>query len=191
MGYFYTVASPGTSFTTGKCMLGIFNGPGSGKVIKVYRMWLLNNQTVAVGSNLFNYMSFYRFTTGSGGLYVAPVKHDTTNPTPPPEIVTSTNMNYTTQVRLKRFLWSSDEPLAAEGNATAGSAGIDEWETIPAFNRQLDHRWSYTDTTVEPIILREGYGLGLVCDAAYTSAASPALSTPVGTADIFMEFEMV
>jgi hypothetical protein len=136
-------------------------------------------------------MSIWRFSTGSGGLAVPALKHDSISPNTPAALVCSQGLNYTKDRLFKQFLWSSDEPIASEGNATLGSSGIDEWETVPALNMCINNSWSYTNTTVEPYILREGYGMGIICDSAWTQVASPVLTAPVGSADFFIEFEMV
>jgi hypothetical protein len=44
----FTAAATGATFASNKSMLGLFNGAGSGRVLRVYRIWCLNNQTSAV-----------------------------------------------------------------------------------------------------------------------------------------------
>jgi hypothetical protein len=69
MANIYTITAPATPFLQNRCMIGIFNGVGSGKVIKIYRIAALNNQTVAVtGVNAI--LKIVRISTGSGGLIV-------------------------------------------------------------------------------------------------------------------------
>lgn len=178
MANFITITAPGASFGVSKCMLGLFNGAGSGLILRVYRAWLLNNQTVAI-TGLNNLMRVDRLTTGSGGIDVLPIRHDSNTSTLPSEVVCATNLSFTTEVTLKRFFWSSDEPVAT------GAATIDELEVNPSFTQVIDHRWSYFSSTVQPYVLREGYGLGIICENCY-SAGTP--STPVGSVDLFMEF---
>lgn len=172
----YTITAPGVSFLLNKCCLGIFNGVGSGKIVRLYRVLILNNQTVAV-TGIANIFSLQRFTTGSGGLAVIPVKHDTESPSLPAQIVTSTNMNYTTEVTLRRIAWSSDEPLAGDGNNT------DEFQTIPSINTVWDCSYSYINENIEPLVLREGYGAGIVLTSAFSAAI-------VGSADFAFEFSV-
>lgn len=170
----YTITAPGVSFIQNKCCLGIFNGVGSGKVIRLYRATILNNQTVAV-TGIANLFSLQRFTTGSGGIAVVPVKHDTTASSLPAQIITSTNMNFTPEVTLRSIGWSSDEPIASD------SSNIDEFQTVPSLNIVWDCSQSYINEAIEPLVLREGYGAGLVL----TSAASASI---VGSADFAFEF---
>jgi ribosomal protein L24 len=152
-------------------MIGIFNGTGSGKVVKVYRVTALNNQTVAVaGVNVI--FKLVKISTGSGGLYLTPVKHDSTSPVVPSQVVCATNMSYTTSGLLRNLYWSNDEPL--QTTATTN----DEFELIPKFQTLWES--SYKDTSVQPIILREGQGVALTNSTA----------TAVGIADFFIEFTM-
>lgn len=178
MANFITISAPGASFGVAKCMLGLFNGAGSGLILRVYRIWMLNNQTVAV-TGLNNLMRVDRLTTGSGGIDLLPIRHDTNTSTLPSEIVCATNLSFTSQSTLRRFFWSSDEPVAT------GPATIDELQVNPGFTAVVDHTWSYYSSTVQPYVLREGYGLGVICENAYSAGS---ISTPVGSADLFMEF---
>jgi hypothetical protein len=179
MANIYTIASPGTAFVQDKCMIGIYNGAGSGKVVRVYRIYQLNAQTAAItGTN--NIMELWRFSSGSGGLAVQIVKHDSQSVSPPSQIIASTGMSYTNNDLFRRYFWSSDEPVATDVTT------IDEIQVIPWFGCIYDYSTSYINSTIEPIVLREGYGIGLVHKGAYTSAG--VITTPVGSCDVFIEF---
>jgi hypothetical protein len=69
-------------------------------------------------------------------------------------------------------MWSTDEPNA--GNNPTGAVSIDEIECYPAINKIWDS--SYGDSNVEPIVCREGFGVGLV-----------NVGTLTGRCDIFFE----
>ena len=169
MAHIYTIAAAATPFLLNRCMIGIFNGAGSGKVIKIYRITALNNQTVAVtGVNAI--LKIQKISTGSGGLYLTPTKHDSQSPAVPSQIVCATNMSYTPAALIRN--WSNDEPL----QTTAGS--VDEFELIPRFQNLWEA--SYKDTGVMPLVLREGQGVTLV----------NSTNTAVGVADFFIEFTM-
>lgn len=178
MANIITISAPGAAFGSGKCMLGVFNGSGSGLILRVYRAWLLNNQTVAV-TGLNNRMRIDRLTTGSGGTDVLPIRHDSATSTLPSSIVCATNMSFTREVTIRRFLWSSDEPVGT------GASTIDELQVNPAFTKVINNEWSYSSSTVEPYVLREGYGLGIICEDAYNAGT---IATPVGSVDVFIEF---
>lgn len=169
MAHIYTIGAPATPFLLNRCMIGIYNGLGSGKVVKVYRITALNNQTVAVtGTNVI--LRLIKISTGSGGLFLNPTKHDSLSPSLPSQIVCSTNMSYTQQYILRNLYWSNDEPL----QTTAGS--VDEFQLLPRFQNIWES--SYKDISVDPIVCRQGQGVALV----------NTTNTSVGIADFFIEF---
>lgn len=166
----YTIAATGVSFAANKSMIGLFNGSGSGQIFRVYRIWILNNQTTAVTGVLTN-LELRRITAGSGGNAITPVKHDSTNPSFPAQAIVGSAMTVTTSDLFRRVVWSTDEPVA---NATAT---IDELQTIPALSTIWDA--GYADANIEPIVIREGYGLSV-----------QNIGATVGVADLFFEVTM-
>ena len=73
------------------------------------------------------------------------------------------------------ILWSTDEPLAGTFQ------GIDELQTIPSLNMIWDSSYAYkNENSIQPIVLREGQGIGVVLTAASGTIA--------GAADFFIEF---
>jgi hypothetical protein len=151
MAQTYTIPALGISILAGKSLVGLYNGTGSGRIVRLYRAWVLNNQVAAVAGTISR-LELRIITTGSGGTAITPVKHDSLNENFPAQIVTSTNMSYTNSDLVLRTLWSSDEPAQATSSA-------DELETIPALNIIWDVE--YHQSTVEPIVCREGYGVSL------------------------------
>jgi hypothetical protein len=164
----YTIPAVGITFALNKTLLGIFNGSGSGKVIRVYRVWALNNGVTAVTGVLTN-MELRGISAGSGGVAITPMKHDSQSEALPAQVVVSTNMTVTATSLYRRLVWSNDEAAA---NA---AATLDELETIPALTCLWDV--GYDDVNIEPITLREGYGLALINTG----------NTAVGSVDVFME----
>jgi len=173
---YYTLSVPGVSFILNKCIIGMYNGVGSGRVIRLKRIWMLNNQTTAV-TGVGVVMELQRFTTASGGYAVSPIKHDSANPVLPAQLVFSTNPTFTKDVTMRRVFWSSDEPVAL------GVGTMDEVQVNPAYGLLWDSAWSYTvNSPVEPIVLRPGYGAGLV--------VINSTATLAGICDTFMEFSV-
>lgn len=166
MAQTYTISSFSTTFAANKCMVGIYNGSGSGRIVKVYRIVMLNNQITAVTGAITN-LELRTITAGSGGTDIIPFKHDSNNESFPSQVAVQTNMTVTPTNVLSRIIWSTDEPAI-------NSLTIDEFETLPAFSTIWDS--GYGDTNTDPIVLREGYGLGLINIGATT-----------GMADIFFE----
>lgn len=71
----YTVPSLTTAFASNKCMIGVFNPASSNQVIRVYRIFALNNQLVNVTGVLTN-LEVRKLTACSGGTTIIPTRHD-------------------------------------------------------------------------------------------------------------------
>ena len=166
----YTIAALGVSFAANKSMIGLFNGSGSGKIFRIYRIWVLNNQTAAVTGVLTN-LEIRRLSAGSGGNAITPTKHDSTNASFPAQAIVASAMTVTPTDLLRRTVWSTDEPTA---NTVAS---IDELQCIPVLTTIWDT--GYADTTVEPIVIREGEGISV-----------QNIGATVGIADFFFEVTM-
>lgn len=166
----YTIAATGVSFAANKSMVGIFNGSGSGQIFRVYRIWALNNQITAVTGVMTN-IEIRRISAGSGGNAITPLKHDSTNSSFPAQVIVASAMTVTDTDLFRRIVWSTDEPIA---NATAT---LDELQTIPALSTIWDA--GYGDSTMEPIVIREGQGISV-----------KNIGATVGIADFFLEVTM-
>lgn len=166
MAQTYTLAATGITLAANKVILGAFNGAGSGRILRIYRVWVLNNQVAAV-TGVVNTVQFLRTTTGSGGTAITPLKHDSSSENFPAQIVVSSNQSSTQTDLIARLFWSSDEPAA-------GTLTNDELQTMPAMNLIFDV--GYNDSNIEPIVCREGFGVALV-----------NITSTVGVVDVFME----
>lgn len=164
----FTLSGIGVTFGNAKHMLSIFNGSGSGRVLRVKRIWMLNNQTAAVVGVLTT-MAIRRTSAQSGGTAITPTKHDTANSSLPAQVLAAAGatVTNTADVEFRKWMWSNDEPAAS-------SAVSDELECLVPLNCVWD---STGDADIEPIVLREGQGLTV--QHVGTSA--------LGLADIFME----
>jgi hypothetical protein len=165
----YTVGATGITFAAGKSMLAVFNGVGSERIVRVYRIFILNNQTAAVTGVLTTF-EIRRISSLSGGTSLTFVKHDSINETPPSQIVAATG-GTTVPVSgavFRRLVWSNDEPAV-------GTGSWDELETIPVLSCVWDA--GYGEDDVQPITLREGEGL----EVAHTG------TTTVGYVDVYFE----
>lgn len=170
----HTAAFLAVAFANNKSMAAIFNGVGSGRILRVYRVWVLNNQTAAVTGVLTTF-SLRRSTAQSSGTAVTPVKHDTASANLPAQVLVATNATVTsaTADTLRNFVWSNDEPAVSSGTS-------DEFECVVPLNCIWDSDPS-SSSNVEPITLREGFGL----DVRHSG------SSAVGVCDIFIEFTSV
>lgn len=171
MAQTYSSAAIGATFAANKSMLGIFNGTGSGQVLRVYRIWCLNNQTVAVTGVLTTF-ALRRTTAQSGGTAITPIKHDTLNVSMPAQVLVATGATATLSADLpfRTWVWSNDEPLAS-------TASSDEWQCLIPLNTVFD---ATGDANIEPIVLRANEGITI----QHTG------STAVGVVDLFVEYTM-
>ena len=167
----YTLSGQNILFGANKCMLSVYNGSGSGAILRVYRAWVLNNQQTAVTGVLTN-LELRKITASSGGTTLTATKHDSNSSNLAAQIVLGTNQTITTTDLYRRVIWSTDEPSNASGTT---AATLDEFEIF----LPLCCIWSlgYGDSTTEPITLREGEGLALVNTGGNT-----------GQCDVFFEF---
>jgi hypothetical protein len=166
----FTAAFLGVTFGNNKSMAGIFNGSGSGVVLRIKRIWVLNNQTSAVTGVLTTW-SLRRSTAQSSGTSVTPVKHDTNSSSIPAQVLVAHGATVTssTSDTFRNWVWSNDEPAASTGTS-------DEFECLVPLNCLWDSATG--DADIEPIVLRETFGI----DVRHSG------SSAVGVADIFVEF---
>jgi hypothetical protein len=171
MAQTYTVAAVGATFGNNKSMLGVFNGVGSGRIIRVYRVWTLNNQTAGVTGVLTTW-TMRRTTAQSGGTAITPTKHDTLSETAPAQALFATGATATlsSDVALRAWMWSNDEPVVS-------SATSDEFETLIPLNCVWD---ATGDANIEPLTLREGQGVSIHHSG----------SSAVGLCDVFLEYTL-
>lgn len=165
----FTAAAIGVAFANGKSMISLMNNSGSSVVLRVYRVWLLNNQTTAVTGVLTTF-AMRRISAVSGGTTVTPVKHDTTSTNLPAQVVANTGATATNtaDTQLRTWMWSNDEPAAS-------SATNDEFENIIPLMCVWD---STGDSNIEPLTLRAGEGVTIT----HTGTSA------VGVCDLFIEF---
>ncbi len=136
-------------FGANKSMASVFNGSGSGVVLKIKRIWVLNNQTSAVNGILTN-LEVRRITASSGGSDLIAHKMNTTYSDLPAQVLIKSGATTTATNIFRTTLWSTDEPTLS-GNT------IDEWETFPVVNTIWDS--GNKESSIQSIVLREGYGV--------------------------------
>lgn len=172
MAQTYTLSGVGLTFGNNKAMLSIFNGAGSGRIIRVKRVLLLNNQVAGV-TGVLTTIALRRSTAQSGGTAITPTKHDTLSENMPAQVLCATGGTVTLSgdVAFRNIVWSNDEPVASSGTS-------DELECLVPLN----YIWDSTggDADIEAIVLREGQGI----DIRHSG------SSVVGIVDAFIEYTM-
>jgi len=175
----FLVSANGIPFTAvNTSHLALFNGAGSGKILRVYRVWVTQSaQDVGItGSQQL--LGLNRITAATASNWtIAPVAYDSTAASIPAQVTSGSKFTVTTSDLFKRIAWSSDE-------ATLQTGTIDEYQ----LNQGFMYLWDvgYNDANVEPIVCREGQGVS-VQNIGYTAVA-PANA---GYLDVFIEFTMV
>jgi hypothetical protein len=172
MAQTYTASFLAVAFGNNKSMAGIFNGAGSARVLRIKRIWLLNNQTAAVTGVLTTF-ALKKSSAQSAGTAVTPTKHDTASETAPAAVLCATGatVTQTVEVAFRQIVWSNDEPTASTGTS-------DEFECLVPLNCIWDAATG--DSDLEAIVLREGQGI----DVRHTG------SSTVGVCDIFIEYTL-
>lgn len=158
--------------TAAKSLLKVFNASGSGVVLRVYRVWVLNNQTVAV-TGIIAPMSLVRLSTvGSGGTAVTCIKHDTNSTALPAQVTAAYGDTTpgTVDATFRRAQFSTDEALV-------GTLTNNQLQSFMPLNLFWDS--GYNDSNVEPIVLREGFGI---------SVYTPGIASAAGIVDVCIEF---
>lgn len=165
----YTAAALGVAFASNKSLLGLFNAHATRKV-RIYRVWVLNNQTAAV-TGVMTSMLLRKISALSAGTAVAPTAHDSANATADltsVTCVTGGTFTNTSDVALRQVMWSGDEP-------SVSSATSDELQCIVPLMCIFD---ATGDTNIEPFTLNTSEGIHLIQPGA----------NAVGILDVLFEF---
>lgn len=172
----FLVAANGIPFTAvNTSHLALFNASGSGKILRVYRVWVTQSaQDVAItGSQQLLGLNRITAITASNWT-IAPVPYNSGAASVPSQVSAGSKFTVTTSDLFRRIAWSSDE-------RTIQASTIDEFQNVPG----LAYMWDvgYSDANVEPIVCREGQGVSIQ-NIGYTATA-PANA---GYLDAFIEF---
>lgn len=170
---YIATATAVTWSTSNKVFFSIFNGSGSGKVIKIKRVWILNAQASAA-TGILQTFGLYKITTDTSGgtpTTITATKYDTNSADVPAQItIKSANTTNGTSSLLYTQIYSGDE-------SAVSTFSWDELEAIVDFGLVWDV--GYGNSQVQPLTLREGQGFSIY-NAAVASSA--------GNIDINVEF---
>jgi hypothetical protein len=161
----YTLAVQGTAYALNKSLAALMNAAGSTVVLRVKRVWVLNNQTAAV-TGVLALLELRRISASTGGTVSAPVKHDSASATLPAQVVGATGATVTNTADVS---YSNDEPAVS-------SLTNDELQCLPALACIFDAATG--DPDVEAITLRAGEGV----------TVTNTTNTAVGVVDVVIEF---
>lgn len=150
----YCFAVVGSTVGAGKNHLGVFNAAGSGKVVRIWRVEVVNHQAAAV-TGLGASFLLCRTTTAGGGTAAALRKADLTEDNPPAQ-VTGTH-TYTSQPAVTAGSELAEITISTEETSA-------QTPKVPLF--QAD-----ANAGVPPVVVREGGGV-VVQQAALASAGA-------------------
>jgi len=136
-----------------KSLLALFNGVGSSNVLKVNRIWLLNNQLAAITGILVT-LELRLITAHTIGTLVTPAKSKLASPNLDANVVSSMGATVTETSLFRRIVWSADEPAQTENT-------MDTLELMPSINIIWDS--GYSGSSVESLILNAGQGVHIKC----------------------------
>lgn len=160
--------APGVTFSTSKSLADQTNADAT-KVVKLWRLWLLNNQTAGI-TGVVLLLLFRRLTAASsGGTTLTPVAHDTGNAALDADVTCGTGRTVTPGSTFRRVMVSSDEPVVGTGT-------WDEMECIVPLACLWDS--GYGDSNVAPQTFRQNQGFDL----------QQSTTSVVGVCDIDWEF---
>lgn len=168
----YTIYFSDILVGNNKSMFALFNPAASGKIIKCYRAGLMNMQLAAVTGVILNF-ALRTISASSSGTSVDFLKHDLSEADTPDTygITATTGGTITYNQLIRRIAWSTDE--------ISISYGIEEYEMQTAYNIIWDG--GYCDSSIQPLTLRPGEGVGLRCET----------NTVIGLVDIWSEITMI
>lgn len=173
----FTATATGVIAAASKTALALWNTDAS-KVVRIYRVWALNNQTAIVTGLGTLYLELHRISACSSGRSTHNII--TSHTTSATSLVAGVQAFYdgptVTKTSLFRRIWwgGSDE---RQSNVTPT---IDELMGLNPYT--LLWEIGYNDTVLEPLTLRQNEGLSV----SWGSTASPT-----GTADFIIEFTIV
>jgi hypothetical protein len=102
------------AFAANKHHISIFNAAGSGKIIRVPKLFAINLQSAAV-TGIIDRFDFKKITASSAGTTITPESADTSNPALPAQVTVRTNGTITEGNVLFPWLASSEEETAVAG----------------------------------------------------------------------------
>lgn len=135
------------AFANGKSHISIMNAAGSGKIVKVRKLFAVNLQTAAI-TGIVQRFNIQTITAHSGGTAVTPRTFDTNNAALPAQITVLTNGTLTGGTTIYPWITSSEEELAT---TPVSKAMMQQWmNIIPEGVEVQEH------------VLREGNGLAVL-----------------------------
>ena len=156
----FTVTAPSVVIGNNKSLLSLMNAAGSGKVLRIREIYIINSQVVPV-TGVVATVSLRRITGHSAGTTITPVPNDTTDTLGSITAITGSTVAGEFAAFLQRWFLSTDE----WGVGTLDTEGLQATfqSHFPIFARR--------DTEMRPLTLRSGEGFTVKCETNSTAGA--------------------
>lgn len=112
----YLVIAEDCAFANSKQHISIYNGAGSGKVVKINKLFMTNMLANVVVTGGARRLDVKRATNFSGGSDLTPLKHDSSNSDIPSQILIKTGATVTEGVLLFPLVFPDDEMLLTQNS---------------------------------------------------------------------------
>ena len=113
----YLVIAEDCAFANSKQHISIYNGSGSGKVVRISKLFMTNMLANVVVTGGARRLDVKRATNFSGGSDLIPLKHDSINDDVPAQILLKTGATVTEGVLLFPLVFPDDEMLLTQNSA--------------------------------------------------------------------------
>jgi hypothetical protein len=163
-------SSQAVAFANAKHLIDLFNSSASSKTIKIFRIWIFNNQT-GTPTGVLSALQIKRTSASSAGTAITPVAHNLGNAALNVGTTVGTNRSITAGAIFRQILWATDEP-------TITTIDMDALLTLVPFCEI----WSigYGDTNVQPLTCRASNNEGVTLQQPGSNVQ--------GVCDVEMEF---
>lgn len=143
----YYALADNVAFAANKSMISLYNAAGSGKLVVLKKLYLINVQLAAV-TGVAVRQDFRRFSAvHSAGTIVTPTSNDSANPAIPAAITVRTGATVTQGGLLFPLVFSNDEVGATQA--------------FPSVQLQAGINWLPEGSEVQEVRLREGEGVNV------------------------------
>lgn len=121
----YYALADAVAFSANKYHISIFNDVGSGKMLAIKKLFMINVQTSAV-TGVAMRLNFLRITAHSGGTVITPQACDSNNPALPSEVTVRTGATSVTDGSLLFPLVTTTDEVTAANTAVSNflAAGL-------------------------------------------------------------------
>lgn len=163
----WTIIADAVTPATNRSLLALFNGSGSGRVLRVYRIWVVSTGSSAITGSLMTLDLRTISALSTDGTAITPVAHDSNNTALAAQIISYWGSTHTDVSDLFQTVWSADEVALA-------TASQEEMQMFWPLGLMWES--GAIESNVQPIVLREGEGVHVKQTATISTAGSLTLA---------------